>query len=255
MKFATHIVLFGQDKWIMKNIENSYKHVDVIYISYSKKPWGYNPNARKNIINSFNLDIIKESVFFDKITLIEGDWQTEEDQRNACVSKAKKDNVDYLMIHDADEFYHDDDFELILDFIKKNPDHDVYKCAWYNFWKTLDYITIQSDGNLVAGYPEIFINLTTGTDFSRKRRPSSNKSIIIPNVFCYHASYVLTDSEVKNKLNTWGHHNDFNTDKWYNEKWLNWNEQSIDLHPISPSAWKRAIKKPKDIELPKILKQ
>ena len=74
MKFATHIALFGQDKWIMKNIENAYSHVDVIYIAYSKLPWSYNPMARQEYKNSFDLNKIKNSKFFDKINIIEGDW-------------------------------------------------------------------------------------------------------------------------------------------------------------------------------------
>ena len=93
MKIATHVVLFGQDKWIMKNIENSYPHVDKIYIAYSEKPWGYNPKARNIYKNSFDLNIIKNSQYIDKITIIEGDWLTEEAQRNACVNKAKEDEI------------------------------------------------------------------------------------------------------------------------------------------------------------------
>lgn len=242
VKFATHIVLFGQDKWIMKNIENSYSHVDRIYIAYSKYPWAYNPHARNNYTNSFDLNKIKESKYIDKITIIEGDWKTEEDQRNACVTQAKKDKIDYLMIHDADEFYFHNDFELIKKQIIENPNFDVYKCAWYNFWKSFDYITVQENNDMVAGYPEIFINLNNDISFQRKRRPTSIKNFIIQNVICYHASYVLTDQELKEKLNTWGHHSDFNVNKWYNNVWLEWNENMKGLHPITPNAWYRAVR-------------
>jgi hypothetical protein len=61
-------------------------------------------------------------------------------------------------------------------------------------------------------------------------------------VICHHASYVLTDEECWEKINTWGHAHQFDTKKWYNEKWLNWNENVLNLHPISPEEWHKTKK-------------
>jgi|TARA_R110002167_G_scaffold184130_9_gene384617 hypothetical protein len=252
MKIATHLLIFGQEKWAMKNIENSYPHVDQIYIAYSKKPWSYNPKAKEKYINSFDLNIIKNSKFYDKITLIEGEWSNEEDQRNSCVESALHDGIDYLMIHDADEFYFHNDFEKIKEFLDLNPNYDIYKCPCINFWKNLNYITLSEHGNEIIGYPPIFINLNKGVRFQNKRNTTSGQSIAINNgVLCHHASYALTNEELRAKLQTWGHHNDFNIKNWYDNIWLKWNENSINLHPVSPSAWSKAIKYTKP--LPEVL--
>jgi hypothetical protein len=241
MKFATHIVLFGQDKWIMKNIENSYPHVDRIYIAYSELPWNYNPTARQEYKNSFDLNIIRQSKFNNKIVIIEGDWLSEEDQRNACVNQAKSDKIDYLMIHDADEFYFYDDFEKIKNFILNKPNYDIYTCAWISFWKSFKYITVPQNLNKIVGHPQIFINLNRNIRFEKKRKPNGSNIINIPDVICYHASYVLTDIELKEKLKTWGHHNDFNIDVWYNNIWLKWTPEMLNLHPVNPPVWYKAI--------------
>jgi hypothetical protein len=253
MKIATHIVLFGQDNWIMKNIENAFPHVDKIYIAYSEKPWGYNPNARNIYKNSFNLNIIKQSKFINKISIIEGDWLTEEAQRNACVNKANEDGMDYLMIHDADEFYFHDDFEKIKNFIFNQPSYDIYTCGWISFWKTFKYITVANLSNKMVGHPQIVINLKKGVKFERKRKPTGSQIINIPNIICYHASYVLTDNELKEKLKTWGHHNDFNIDIWYDNIWLKWTPEMLNLHPVYPTAWYKAIKYTE--KLPEVLKE
>jgi len=241
MKFATHVVLFGQDKWIMKNIENSYPHVDKIYIAYSEKPWGYNPSARNTYKNSFDLNLIRNSEFIDKICIIEGDWITEEDQRNACVNQAHNDGIDYLMIHDADEFYFHNDFEKIKTFITDNPSYDEYSCGWISFWKSFKYITVPQSLNKIVGNPNIFINIKNHVKFVRKRSTTKKNILNIPDVICYHASYVLTDDELKEKLKTWGHHNDFNVDLWYNEIWMKWQPNMINMHPVNPPAWYKAI--------------
>lgn len=252
MKFATHIVLFGQDKWIMRNIENAYPHVDKIYIAYSEKPWGYNPSARTVYKNSFDLNIIKQSKFIDKIIIIEGDWLTEEAQRNACVDKAKKDGMNYLMIHDADEFYFHEDFEKIKNYITNNPNYDIYTCGWISFWKTFKYITVSQTLNKIIGNPQIFINLNKSIRFQKKRKPTGISAINIPNVVCYHASYVLTNEELQEKLKTWGHYNDFNIEHWYSNVWLKWSPSMVNMHPVNPPAWYKAIEF--NEELPEVLK-
>lgn len=248
MKFATHVVLFGQDKWIMRNLENAYPHVDRIYIAYSDKPWTYNPAARGAYKNSFNLDIIRDSKFIDKITIIEGEWATEEAQRNACVDAANNDGMDYLIIHDADEFYFHDAFEKIKEFIVANPNTELFKIGWYCFWKSFNNVLLSRDRHWITGYPEFAINLKRGIRFISKRRPNNGKS---PNIIttipaeigeCYHGSYVLTNEELLQKINTWGHAMDFNKEKWYKEKWLAWDESPIgNLHLVTPEDWSKAV--------------
>jgi hypothetical protein len=241
-KFATHVVLFGQDKWIMRNLMNAYPHVEKIYVAYSEKPWNYNPNARNQYKNSFDINLIRNSEFADKVVIIEGVWDTEEQQRNACAEQAAKDGMDYLIIHDADEFYFDKDFRNLKKVIEENPDFDYYKVAWHCFWKSFNYVLLDAQGDDITGYPEFCINLKKGVRFASKRRPNRpyHKIITKDNGVCYHGSYVLTNEELLEKINTWGHTNDFNKDQWYKEKWLKWTEESTDLHLVSPSAWSKA---------------
>lgn len=252
MKFATHVLLFSQDKWILKNIENSGPFVDKIYISWSDEPWTYNKNARGNFKNKSNLDLLKKSKYYDKIEIVSGVWDTEEDQRNSCVEKAKIDGIDYLITHDADEFYTNSDFSLIIETISKNQNYDYYTTPWVSFWKTFDNIIIGENGSQIIGYPEIAININRNVKFTRCRKPSGDKVMQLDSL-CYHASYVLNDSECWEKISTWGHAHQFNREKWYNDKWLKWNTDSKNLHPISPSAWSRTEYFDKN-KLPQVLK-
>jgi len=243
-KFATHVVLFGQDKWVMKNIENAYPHVDKIYIAYSDKPWTYNPNARNEYKNSFDLSIIRNSKFTDKVQIIEGVWATEEDQRNACVDAANNDDMDFLMIHDADEFYNYLDFSKLVEYVKNHQEYDYFKIGWHCFWKNFNYILLDETGNLITGYPEFCLNLKRNVRFASKRRPNKTNFNIIPEYLglCYHGSYVLTDEELLQKINTWGHTNDFNKDQWFNEIWKKWTPEMRNLHLVHPPAWSMAVK-------------
>ena len=242
MKFATHVLAFNQDKWLLKNIENSGPFVDKIYVCYSKEPWLYNRNSRKEFVNNFNPESLKDSPYYDKIEFITGVWDTDEAQRNACVDAAKKDGIDFLVTHDADEFYHLSDFKKMLDYIKENPQHNVYTVNWISFWKTFEFIVETSHGEIIVGQPEICINIKNGVRFSRCRGPAGYTKHLIPDVLCYHASFVLTDDECYEKINTWGHAHQFNQNIWFKEKWLTWTPKTTLLHPINPKVWARAVK-------------
>lgn len=236
MKIASHVLLYNQDKWILQNIENAAPYVDKIYIAWSDFSWTYNKNARKDFKNKTSLEILKKSKYFDKIEIIKGLWDTEEAQRNACVDKAKADGMDYLLIHDADEFYTYQDFEKMVKTIKENPNFDYYRTGWISFWKNFNNIIVKSDGQKILGYPEIALNLKRDVKFQRCRRLNGDK-VYVMDVLCYHASYILSDNECWEKINTWGHSHQFDTKKWFDTKWKKWDKNSRDLHPITPSDW------------------
>ena len=55
------------------------------------------------------------------------------------------------------------------------------------------------------------------------------------------------------KIKTWGHSAEFNTDLWYQIKWLDWTEDTKNLHPTYPGIWRQAIRFP--LEQPKFSEQ
>ena len=252
MKFATHVLFYNVDQFILKNIDNSGAHVDKIYITYSKKPWSYNKKARKYFSNTSNLEILKKSKYFDKITIIKGDWKYDEDQRNDCLLKAKSDGMDYLINHDADEFYFHNDFKKMIEEVKQNPDYDYYIAPMMNFWKSFDYIVLNESGEEIVGHPELIVNVNKPQEFIRARRLSGEK-IYTLSMICYHASFVLTNEECWDKINTWGHTHQFKLKKWYKNKWLKWDIETENLHPVNPKVWAKAVKY--DGVLPEVLSE
>ena len=240
MKFGVHILFFNQDKWILKVIDNCGPYVDKIYVAWSEKPWNYNNNA-KDFFNKSSLDILKKSKYYNKIELIIGEWEKDEDERNSCLNKAKEDGMDYLITQDADEFYTFKDYENIIESIKKYPNYDYYTTPWIVFWKNYKYIVVGKDGKEKIGYPEIAINLKKNIKFIRCRRPNSTNHKQLTSI-CYHMCFVFdNDEDCWNKINTWGHSHQFNVKEWYNKYWLNWNPSLTNIHPIQPTAWHKTI--------------
>jgi hypothetical protein len=239
--FAAHVLMFNCDQFILKMIENCAPFVEKIYVAYSDLAWTYNPRAREKNRNLTSKDIIKQSKYFNKIELIEGTWELDEDERNACLKKAKADGFDYLIIQDADEFYSKKDYKNNIDNIINNSNYDLYTTPWCSFWKNLDYVMESNEGSIIVGYPEFAINCNSSVKFVRSRTTNANTIYQLPGL-CYHLSYVLTDDEVYRKINTWGHAHEFDTKSWYRRKWLKWNESMTDLHPLYHTMWKKAVR-------------
>ena len=242
MKIAVHILFFNQTKWILKALSNCGPFVDKIYIAWSKNPWSYGKNS-KNFKNNSDLEILKKSEFYHKIETITGEWKLDEEERNECLKRAKNDNMDYLITQDADEFYTFDGYKKLIESIKNNPDYDYYTTPWICFWKDFKHVLVAEDNNIINGYPEIAINLRKNIKFIRCRRPNSTNHKRLDSI-CYHMCFVFDkdeDEDCWDKINTWGHSNEFNIDKWYKEKWIKWKPSTENLHPTNPKAWAKAI--------------
>ncbi|MCK9446502.1 class I SAM-dependent methyltransferase [bacterium] len=239
--FATYVLAFNQDKWIMRNIENSYPHVDRIYIMYSTMPWKDNPEARSKYKNNLDLNIIKNSPYMDKITIVEGEWDSDSDERNAALKKAKEDGCDFLMVHDADEFYFHSTFEKIVKTVKDSTKYDAFDIYSKVFWKSFNHIIVNHDDTYISGQNQTIINLHKFDKYDKLRDVKTDKRYIFDEpVVCYHASYVLNDKQLYEKIFTWSHYKDFNPKEWYENKWINWNYDTRELHPIWPFAWAKA---------------
>ena len=252
MKIASHVLYFNQDNWILKHIEMVAPFVDKIYVAWSELPWTYNPNARKDYKNDSDPEFLKQSPYYDKIELIKGTWNLDEEQRNSCLDAAKRDGMDYMLIIDADEFYYLDDVANIVNDIKNNPDYDVYNSRFTYYWKDFKHLLSPPNGSPIQDGVSVAINVKTSR-FTRCRATNGKKAKQLPYV-CWHGSYVLTDAECWEKINIWGHAHQFNKEAWYKTKWLDWNEDTTNLHPIQPSAWYKAVPISEEIELPEVLR-
>jgi len=241
VKFALHVLMFNCQDTIVGMLDNCGPFVDRIYVAYSRHPWKYNAKARNDVTNTTDKEIIKQSKYYGKIELIEGQWDYDEDQRNACLSKAKHDGFDYLIIQDADEFYHPQDYRKNIEEIKANPGYEIYRTPWYCFWKNLNYVVVNETGAPIVGYPEFAVNCKTDVKFVRARTTDARKEYTLPGL-CYHLSYVMPDEALWLKINTWSHSHQFDVKRWYRRKWLKWNESVKDLHPVDPPSWSRAVK-------------
>tara|TARA_B110000977_G_C11072109_1_gene489875 strand:+ start:1487 stop:2371 length:885 start_codon:yes stop_codon:yes gene_type:complete len=242
MQIAAHILAYNVNNTLKLVVENISPHVNKIFIAYPFRPFAYNLIQRETKLNPTSLKDVISVTDGCNIEILEGDWKYEEDMRNACFEAAKKQGFDWFLTQDADEFYDEKGWELILKELKKSINDDFYQTTWFNFWKSSEYVVLEN-GNIKSKNANFALRCKKNIKFIRKRLANIETAKVIDSE-CYHYGYVHTNEQMKNKIETWSHTNDFNKYNWITNKWLNWQENTLNLNPTNPTMWKRAIKFP-----------
>jgi hypothetical protein len=251
LKLASLILFFNSETTILQCIDNCADKVDIIYISYSPQPWKkYNPLARNHYQNTSSLATLNKSKHLNKLKIVSGVWDNEEDQRNEVLKIAKEDQIDFLIIQDPDEFYLPEEYDKNIQGMIQNPSYPYYYNPWINFWKNLTYVALErknlfgTESSIYSKSANFAMNLKSFPDifFADRRQPnySYDSALKLPGV-CYHLSYVYTDEEVKTKIMTWGHSHQVRKN-WFKYKWLGWKPNTKYINPMMGPVWQKATK-------------
>ena len=239
MKIGVQVLLYNVDRFILAMLENCGPHVDRIYATWSPVPWNaYNAAARSEFKNKTSPEILQQSPYREKISLITGEWPDEASQRNAALKQARADGMDFLIVQDADEFYAPADYAANIRFLAQHLDADYFRGRWYVFWKTTDWVLeYLNEGGLLSNNENFAVNCRRPVSFSRLRSVEADwrSAPVVPGP-CYHLSWLYSDEEVWEKISTWGHAQQVSARLWFDTKWRGWRPTSRCLSPSRPTA-------------------
>ncbi len=245
-KVAVQILYFNSHQFIRHTLANCFSHVDKIFLSYSPSPWSaYNKDALNDFKNQSSLDIVCQSINYSKVEIVQGAWETEEAQREACRLIAQEQGYDFLIVQDADEFYLPEDYESNIQHMVENPQYEVYQTPWINFWKSTHYALVHKQhlgvsNTLYSTCPLFALNLRLPVKFESRRVPKNTTSVFQLKGICFHLSYVFSDIDMFTKISTWGHAHQVNKN-WFKWKWLAWHAGKRNINPINSVEWVKAI--------------
>ncbi|MCA6379549.1 MAG: hypothetical protein IM606_16935 [Cytophagales bacterium] len=245
-KIAVQILYFNSHHFILHTLANCVSHVDKIFLSYSPSPWSvYNKDALNDFKNQSSLDIVRQSINYSKVEIVQGVWETEEAQREACRLIAQEQGYDFLIVQDADEFYLPEDYESNIQLMVENPQYEVYQTPWINFWKSTRYALVHKQhlgvsNTLYSTCPLFAINLRLPVKFESRRVPKNSTSVFQLKGICFHLSYVFSDIDMFIKISTWGHAHQVNKN-WFKWKWLAWHFDKRNINPFCSVDWVKAV--------------
>ena len=206
----------------------------------SKFSWGYDRRDIEQAVTVDNTAAIAEAL---GAKVIRKHWETEAQQFNEGLAHLEEQGCDWALIVDADERYTQNDLLNLfinLNVFKDSSIQSFKPLHWSVYWKTPDYKLIpdQSHKPIIAIRPsERFV----------KGRIADCSYSFAP-VELHHFSYVRDDEEIQRKIHALSRKREI-VPHWYEEKWLNWNPKTKDLHPVVPSQFNQAVYDPCPDEL------
>jgi hypothetical protein len=242
MQIAVHVLAYNVNRFLRPMLENVGPWVDKIFIAYPSRPFGYIKSSRETKTNPTIVEEHLPEALLSKIEIIRGDWETDEDTRNACFDRAKAQGFDWLIVQDADEFYTESSWRNLRRILERSADREAFSTTWYQFWKSSEFV-IEEQGPGLKGINSSFaIRCKPHLKFHLKRSLESQPPVI--DEPCYHYGWAMSDAEMAEKVVTWSHSLEVDVKRWFLFKWQYWSFNSRHICPTYPWYWRRAIRFP-----------
>lgn len=172
--------------------------------------------------------------------MICGEWASEAHQRNFGLEYFK--GYDWVLMVDADEFYTSASLRELSASLEQDADA-IVASDMQVYWKNFDYrVTPQQEDNPI-------VVIRPSQHFTHARQAWCNQTDTKATL--HHLSYVRDDNNMWKKISSFEHAVDFDIVDWYEDVWLKWTPEMQNLHPVNPSQFYQAVRKP----LPKEIRE
>lgn len=225
-----------------------YDYVDEIILSFDSKRLTWS-GEKWELPDDF-FEMVKAIDVSNKVQFFESQFylpefspiENETRQRN-LISEMMGENCWKLQV-DVDEYFID--FENVAKFLKRH-DYFLSKPQYNAINLRANWVTLfkqTPNGFLYIDNHEHFSFATNRVGkhvFGRDLTSIDNREIKT-NFVAVHQSWAREPEEIWQKINNWGHKNDFDTKKYF-DFWCGVNEDNyvnfVDLHPFHPKCWPR----------------
>jgi hypothetical protein len=224
-----------------------YNHADLICLSLDKdrtswagQPFSFDESGFKRLVEQIDKDK-KIKVYQDDFHLQHLQPMENEVRQRNLMAEFMGEGGWHLQL-DADEYFLD--FKGFTDYLQKF-NHDTRRinvcCPWITMYK-------KSGNNFLLIHPQKFgqhefIQIATRWPHYEYGRRNGYFNILT-DFFLLHQSWARTETEVWEKLNNWGHKNDIDVAKYF-EQWKNCDDRSFmnykNFHHLKPNAWPSLI--------------
>lgn len=231
--------------YIFTSINQIYDHADIIVISYdsNNKTWAGNdisiPESFFNDINK--IDVHNKITFYKDSFCINGMQPMDLETRQRNLMAEKMGIGGWHIQIDSDEYAYD--FRILAQFLRSNK-FLLKKPLKNPFNFQVNFVTLfkkNADGYFViTPFEEKCMLITNYPKYEYARNKSVGRSIAL-DYYLIHQSWARDENEISEKINNWGHKNDFDTSEFF-DLWRALNADNykkfIDFHPIYKTLWK-----------------
>lgn len=240
--------LYDEDFWLPYSVASIYDAVPKIFFVLNHKSWYGSQNGQESTKNCIKSLADPQK----KFSVIEGLWNSEDEQRNFNLKLAIQNQFQAALIIDADEIYETSQVTEMFQHASRNPEIDCWHIHWVTYWKSVKFRI-----DPLEGYQPAVLLMPESCRYVETRNPLGRKHALIPPscAICHHMSYALRDEQILRKHISFSGHSQSSVQGWFETVWKAWdsNQWLENLHPVNPTDFKRAVPVTVDI-LPKTIR-
>ncbi|WP_313002035.1 hypothetical protein [Chryseobacterium gleum] len=231
--------------YIFTSLHHIYEHADCIVISYdaNNKTWAGNDiHIPESVFSAIKkLDTQNKIIFYKDTFFIEGMQPMELETRQRNMMAEKMGVGGWHIQIDGDEYAYD--FKVLAEFLKRNK-YLLKNPAKNPINFQVNFVTLFKQNNegyfVITPFDEKCMLITNYPRYEYARNTNKGR-ILALDYYLIHQSWAREEEEISEKINNWGHKNDFNTSEFLNS----WKKVSsgnyktfVDFHPLYKGIWK-----------------
>lgn len=212
MKIGVSVAAFNE-KHAVNIVKHFEPYVDRVVVSVSAKPWygeAKSDNTAERIIANTGAVVMRRN------------WSLEHEQRNDTMDLLR--DMDYVIVSHCDTWFTAQDL-VKLKGMSLTDLH--YATETRTYWK--DFDTVIYPYPLL---PTIIIRSDAEFTYSINIKDQVVEPEILP-ITCHHVSWVKTDGEVLEKIQSYTHAGEIQP-TWFEEVWKNWRPDMTNFAPTTP---------------------
>lgn len=218
MKIGVSVTAFNE-KHAVNIVKHFEPYVDRVVVTVTEKPWygeAKPDNTAERLVNETNAVVWRNN------------WEHEHEQRNDAMRLLR--DMDYVIVSHCDTWFTAQDLVKLKGM---NLTDLHYATRTYTYWKDLDTII----------YPHLLlptIIVRSDADFHHLLNiHDQTPDPEVLNITCHHVSWVKTDGEVLEKIQSYSHADEIR-DEWFDKIWKNWHPDMTNFGPTTPHDFQEA---------------
>lgn len=266
-RIAAVFCVYNEEEYLEYAVRAILPAVDRVFLLLGKAPYNaYNPHAREVSHPDQTEQVVQRlCAGLPKIAVVRGTWSSEVEHRNAGLELCLQEKMDYYWLVDGDEIYRPDHLEKIRRGIAARPECGTFIIKCHIFWRSFLY---RIPAQEMSWRPRRIFKITSSRRILGLRFPrrcsfiGQNQMNSLGSIHefppeeavFYHFSYARSAQAMEDKFRTFSHAHEIKQ-SWIDGVWKRWpqNRQMVNIHPIDPPKFPRALRAPLD-DLPDVLK-
>lgn len=241
-KFGAQYVVYEDSGFLAESVLRIYPLVHRILFMVGIDPWkgvGDRSFPKATLGKIMDMDDPE-----NKFVIASKHWESEHQERNEGLRILHDLGCDWCLLVDDDEMYNRSELWEMMEKISNasysNGRASAFVVQQLIYWRDRETVI----ENLTSHMPHFASTIPGDVVFTNAKNYSVLGGVFTDidkdHLICHHLSYVRDPAAMRRRFSWFSHAPDVH-EEWIDRVWLGWKPEDVNLHPMNPSSFTRAV--------------